>query len=305
MKETDVCIIGAGPAGYTAAIYAARKMLSVIVIDKASSGGQTANAIWMKNYPGCGRIKGKELMQKMRAQAEGFGAKTKEAVEATDIKKTTNGFEVTTEKGKILAKTVVIATGTKHKHLNIPGEKEFYGKGVSYCANCDGLFFRKQRVAVIGAGNSGATAALLFDEIASETILIEFLPEINCDEIYRAALQKTKVKIIRNTAVTEIFGKEAVEGITLKNRASGKEEKIAVEGVFIYVGLLPENSLAKKIGLKISEKGFIVVNEKLETGIPGIFAAGDITGALAQTVVAAGQGAIAATGVYNFIKGIK
>ncbi len=304
-KIFDLCIIGAGAAGYTAAIFAARKNLSVIVLDKGSAGGQTANAIWVENYPAMGKINGKELMQKMREQAESFGVQIKEATEALEIKKNPDCFETITENSKIFSKAVILAAGTKHKHLNIPGEKEFYGKGVSYCATCDGLFFRKQRVAVIGSGNSGATAALLFGEIAAEKFLIEFLPELGCDEIYKTALKKTNVKVLANTAITEIIGKSTVERIRIKNRATNKEETISVDGVFIYAGLLPENTIAKKSGVKLNENGFIAVNERCETSIQGIFAAGDITGALAQTVVAAGQGAIAATSAYNFIKKIK
>lgn len=304
-KIFDLCIIGAGAAGFTAAIYAARKNLSVIVLDKGSAGGQTANAIWIENYPAFGKITGKELMQRMRLQAESFGAIVKEAVEAIETRKTESGFETITENEKIISKTVILATGTKHKQLNIPGEKEFYGKGVSYCATCDGLFFKKQRVAVIGAGNSGATTALLFGEIAAETFLIEFLPELACDEIYKTALKKTNVKLLTNTAIIEIIGKGAVEGIKIKNRATNKEQTIPIDGVFIYAGLLPENTIAKKSGVKLNENGFIAVNARCETSVPGIFAAGDITGALAQTIVAAGQGAIAATSAYNFIKKIK
>jgi thioredoxin reductase (NADPH) len=301
-KQCDVLIVGAGAAGLTAAIYAARKNLKVIVLDKSNSGGQTANAIWIENFPGFEKIKGKELMQKVAAQAKGFGVEIIEAIDIAEIKKSGNSFFAETSSGTIEAKAIILATGTKHKHLNVPGEKEFYGKGVSYCATCDGPFFRKQRVAVIGAGNSGITAALSLAEITTETIIIEFLPQMICDPVYCDALKKTKIKFFGNTAVTEIFGKENVEGIKIKDRASGKEETIPIDGVFIYVGLLPENDLAKKVGAKLNERGFVIVNENLETSVPGVFAAGDITGNFAQAVWAAAEGAKAATNAFNYLK---
>ncbi len=301
----DICIIGAGAAGLTAAIYAARKNLKAIVLEKGSAGGQTANSICMENYPGFGKVKGKELMQLMRAQAESFGVQIKEATHVQEIKKTASGFETKTDNETIQSKAIILATGTKYKMLNVPGERELYGKGVSYCATCDGPFFRKQRVAVVGGGNSGVTIAQYFDEIAAETFLIEFLPQLNCDEIYKEQLKKTKIKTITNTEVKEILGKENVTGIRIKNRASGKEETLSVDGVFIYVGLSPQNELAKSFGMKLNEKGYIVVNENCETSVPGVFAAGDIIGNLAQTVVAAGQGAIAGVNAYNFVKNIK
>ena len=304
MQEFDICIVGAGAAGLAAAIYAARKNLSVIVLDKGSAGGQTANAIWVENYPGFGKIKGKELMQKMIEHAKSFGVQIKEAIETLEIKKMQSGFETITEKETIFSKTVLLATGTKPRQLNVPREKELFGKGVSYCATCDGPFFRKQRVAVVGAGNSGVTAVLLFAEIASETFLIEFLPQLNCDEIYKQALEKTKIKIITNAAVTEILGKEKVEGIKIKDRSTGKEETLAVDGVFVYVGLAPESSLAKKAGARLNEKGFVVVNERLETTVSGLFAAGDVTGNFTQTVWAAAEGAKAAISAYNYVKKI-
>ncbi|MDD5148501.1 MAG: FAD-dependent oxidoreductase, partial [Candidatus ainarchaeum sp.] len=196
-------------------------------------------------------------------------------------------------------------TGTENRHLGIPGEKELYGRGVSYCANCDGPFFRGKRVAIIGGGNSGVTQALYLSEIASKAWLIEFMPSLNCEEIYIPSLKKRKnLEILLNTQLLEVLGKEKAEGIRIRDGKTGKEKTIQLDGIFIYVGVSPRSGLAEQLGAVLDEKGFVVVNEEMQASIKGFFAAGDITGGLAQTIWAAAEGAKAALEAYKYLKGI-
>ncbi len=307
-KEVDVVIIGAGPAGITAALYAKRKALSVRIFESKAAGGQTADAIWVENYTGMKKIEGIKLMQKMQEHLKDFDVEIDEAAEITGIKKTETGFEIDMENGeeKIAAKAVILCTGSKYKMLNVPGEKELYGKGLSYCATCEGPGFKDKVVAVVGGGNSGANAAIFFADICSKVYIVEFGEKAAYDSVYEKALKaQSKIEIILNTQVTVIEGKEKVEGIKTKNRATGEEKVVPVNGVFIYIGMQPRNDLAKQLGLELTEKGFIKVDTDNRTSLPGMFAAGDITGELAQTIVAAGSGAKAAVSAFEFIKGLK
>ncbi len=306
-KAIDIAIVGAGPAGMTAALYAKRKALKVRIFDSGAAGGQTALAVWVENYLGFGRIKGFDLTQKMAKHLEDFDIEIEEAAEVTGISKKGKGFELDINNGeeRVEAKAVVLATGSKHKMLNVPGEKEFYGKGVSYCATCDGPAFKGKRVAVIGAGNSGANASLFFAGISSKVFLIEFDEKPAFDAIYSKHVKEAGVEMFLGKQVVAIEGKKMVSGLKLKGRAGGKDESLAVDGVFVYIGMTPRNGLAKKLGLKLDEKGFVKANGLGESSQPGIFIAGDATGELAQVVVAAGSGAIAATTVFEFVKGLR
>lgn len=303
-EKIDLAIIGSGATGMAAGIYALRRNLKIRVFESEAMGGQTALAIYVENYPGFKKLKGSELMEKMHGHLQSLGAKVEEGNGVKKISKKGNGFELELEDGKkIEAQTVMLATGTENKKLGLPGEKELYGKGVSYCANCDGPFFKGKKVAVIGGGNSGVTNALYLAEMAEKTWLIEFMPNLNCDEIYLPMLKKQKnLEIMLNSQLTEVLGKEKVSGIKVKDRKTGKEKKISVDGVFIYVGLVPRNELAKQVGAKIDKKGFVKVDEGMMSSVTGFFAAGDISGGLAQTVWAAGEGAKAALAVHAFLK---
>ena len=304
----DVAIIGGGPAGITAALYAKRKALSVKVFEAKAVGGQTADAIWVENYPGIKKIRGMELMQKMAEHLKEFGVEPEEAAEVTGVKKKGELFELDIEDGeeKLLAKSIIICTGSKYRELGVPGEKELYGKGVSYCATCDGPGFKDKTVSIVGAGNSGANAALFFAGICKKVYLIEFGEKPGFDSVYEQPLKgEAKIELMLNTQVTGIEGKEKVNGIKLKDRKGGEEKVLSVDGIFVYIGSVPQNKIAKQLGLKIDEKGFVAVDKGNAAGVKGVFAAGDITGELAQTIVAAGSGAIAATSVFEFVKGLK
>jgi len=303
MTEIDLAIIGSGPAGITAGIYAARKNLGVRIFEKASTGGQTSEAIWVENFPGFRKIKGEELMEKMAGQLKEYKISVEEGNEVEKIEKKNGLFELKTKKGETVnAKAVLVATGTEKKKLGVKGEKEFYGTGVSYCATCDALFFRDKKVVVVGAGNSGANAALYLNEIAEKVEIVEFLEEMRADEIIRKRIEEAGIPVHLNSEVLEISGKEKLEGVRFKDRAGGKEKTIEADGVFVYIGLFPRADLVKDIGVEIDEKGFIKVDSEKKTNIPGLFAAGDITGETAQSVVAAGSGCVAALSAYDFIR---
>ncbi len=306
-EAVDVAIVGAGASGVTAALYAKRKALSVKLFEAEALGGQTAEAVFVENYPGIKGIKGFELMEKMREHLKKFGVEPEEAAEVTGVKSTSQGFELDVNNGeeKVQARSVIICTGSKYRMLNVPGEKELYGKGLSYCVTCDGPSLKGKPVAVVGAGNSGATAALFLAEICPKVFLIEFLEKPAFDKVYKSALEKAGVELVLNTEVKEILGKGKVEGLRIKDRGSGEEKKIEVEGVMVYIGMQPKNALAKKLGLKLDKKGYVKAGEGNATSKKGIFAAGDITGELAQIVVAAGSGAVAATSVFDYLKGLK
>jgi thioredoxin-disulfide reductase len=306
MQKIDLAIIGSGPAGITAGIYALRRNLKIRVFEAEAVGGQTAKAVWMENYPGFTKLTGFELMQKMSGHLKMLGVEIEEANAVKKIAKIGNEFELELEDGsKALAKTVLLATGTENKKLNLLGEKELYGRGVSYCANCDGPFCKGKRVAIIGGGNSGVTNALYLSETASKAFLVEFTPELNCDEVYLPLIKKQKnLEVLKNTQIIEVLGKEKVEGIKIKDRKTGKERIIALEGVFFYVGLSPRNELAKQLGAEIDSKGFVKIDGPMMTTVKGFFAAGDITGNLAQTIWAAAEGAKAALEAYKYVKGV-
>ncbi|MBU1939688.1 FAD-dependent oxidoreductase [Candidatus Micrarchaeota archaeon] len=302
----DVAIIGAGSAGVTAAIYALRNGLKTRIFDGEREGGMTADAVEIENYPGAGKISGKELMDKFLAQMRGFGGRVEGKEISAIVKKENKKFEINAGDETFEARTVIIATGTRYKKLGVPGEAELKGKGVSYCAVCDGAFFRERDVVVVGGGNTGVTYALYLAEICKSVALVEFEPELCADKVYLPRLNEKKVRVLANHGVVEILDakKGVVEGVRIKAREGGREEVLPCAGVFVSVGLSPNNALAKAAGVEIDGKGFVKVNrETMETSIPGIFAAGDINGGVEQTVVAAGEGAVAAVSAFRFLQG--
>lgn len=316
-KIYDVAIIGAGPAGMSAAIYGSRYNLKTIIFDPQSGG--TANwAHEIENYPGFDKIEGVELMSKFRKQAEKTGA---EFVDETikDIIKEKENFIVKTEtrekqdfsgpqksKGFLRektfnAKTIIIATGTQKRKLNIPSEEKYAGKGVSYCATCDGPLFREKIACVIGGSNAAAMSALLLAEYCKKVYLIyrNKESELKADPIRIRQMKKNKkISFIFDAEVKEIKGKIFVESITLTN---GHE--IITNGVFVEIGSIPSTYLAQKLGLNLNNQGYLVTDDFMKTNIPGIFACGDIINKkLRQIVTAASDGAIAAYSAYQYIK---
>lgn len=290
----DVIIIGGGPAGLAAAIYATRYEMKPLVLYK-EAGGTLANAPHVDNYPGLPGLTGFEVMKKIEEHAKGFEVEMKNE-EVTSIEK---GFKVKTKQGnEYEGKTVIIATGTERRKLNVPGEKEFLGKGVSYCATCDGPLYKDAVVGVVGGSDSAAKEALLLADYAKKVYIIYRKEKIRSEPATTKQVDANpKIEIINNSNVVEIFGEQMMKGVKLD---TGKTMEL--EGLFIEIGGVPVSSFAEKLGCKVNERGEIEINENGETACPGLFAAGDVTPAWKQAVVAAGYGAVAAFSAYKYIK---
>jgi thioredoxin reductase (NADPH) len=303
-KKYDVIIIGGGPAGLSAGIYTARARLATLLIEKAAIGGQIINAGKVENYPGyADGVNGIDLTQAMHQQAEKFGMQT---IYDEVIGLAVNGKEkiIKTPQGDFLAKAVIIAGGAERQKLGIPGEAEFTGKGVSYCATCDGAFFREKTVAVIGGGNAAVTEALELTKFASKVTLIHRRHELRATKIMEEKLQADKkIEILWDSVVLEILGDKQVKKIKLRNVVTNKESALDVSGVFVSVGSQPATGYLQGL-VTLDAVGAVVTNDKLETSVPGIFAAGDIrSGSIRQVVGAAGDGAMAAINAGKYLGG--
>lgn len=300
----DLIIIGAGPAGLTAAIYAVRQKMNFVVLEAKSPGGQMLDTGVIENYPGFPEgISGVELAEKMKKQAERLGAKILiEEVMSLAVKD--NVKEITTASKKTYrAKAVIIATGAEHVKLNVPGEKEFNGKGVSYCATCDGNFFKGKTVAVIGGGNTALEYALYMDNLAKKTYIIHRRDEFRGEPAMVDALNKSKVEKILKTVCKEIRGDKVVKEIVIADAETGKNERtLKVEGVFISVGTSSLTKIAQAAGVELDAAGNIIVDKEQQTNIPGIYAAGDVTGGLRQITISAAGGTIAALNAFKYVK---
>ncbi|MCM8793052.1 MAG: FAD-dependent oxidoreductase [Candidatus Omnitrophica bacterium] len=294
----DLIIIGAGPAGITAAVYAARKRMSFLVITK-DIGGQAAISGAVENYTGYQFISGPELTAKFEEHLRGFGIEVKENEEVREVRKIEDLVLVKTHKGIYQAKTAIIASGKKSRELNIPGEKEFKNRGLTYCATCDAPLFAGKEVAVIGGGNSALDAVLQLLKIAKRIYLINITSSLGGDPIMREKVEESKVvTILNNTQVTAILGDKMVTGIKIKRE--GKEEAIPLQGVFVEIGLTPNSEFAKDV--EKNQFGEIKVNSYNETNIPGIFASGDVTDVPEkQIIIACGEGAKAALNVFRYL----
>ena len=290
----DMVILGGGPGGYTAALYAARSGLDVLVLEKLSAGGQMALTSQIDNYPGFpGGIDGFELGMRFQEQAERFGAKTEYAeVRALDLKASPKVLH--TSGGDFFARTVVIAAGAGARKLGLPDEERLTGRGVGYCAHCDGMFYRGKTVAVIGGGNSAAAEALYLSRIAKKVILIHRRDSLRATKIYHEPLRKLgNIEFRFSSAVTELIGEDRLRGIRVKDLLSGAEEELEVDGVFVSIGRKPATELVA--GQLELEDGCIVADESTRTSIPGVYAVGDVrTKALRQILTAASDGANAA-----------
>ena len=290
----DMIIIGGGPGGYTAALYAARAGLDALVLEKLSAGGQMALTHQIDNYPGFPEgIDGFQLAQQMQEQAERFGAKTEYAeVTALDLKAEPKA--VHSSEGTFLARTVVLATGAGPRELGVEGEDRLTGRGVAYCAACDGMFYRGKTVAVVGGGNSAVADALLLSRVAKEVILIHRRDSLRATRVYHEALEKAETVHFRwNSVVTKLIDDGRLTGIRIKDVHTGEESEIACDGLFVSVGRKPATQLVKD-QLELDSSGYISAGESTQTSIPGVYAVGDVrTKALRQIVTAVADGAMA------------
>jgi len=303
IEHYDVLILGAGPAGLTAGIYASRYNLSVAVVGK-TIGGTATQAGEIENWPGF-IGSGNELMQKFKSQAEKFGAKFLEA-EVDNVKKDNNGFVIEIKDKEIHGKSLIVALGTENRKLNVLGEKEFLGKGVSYCATCDGMFFKNKVVAVVGGADSAAKAALYLSELAKKVYVIYRKNEMRCEPISLQKISKKKnIEIIYNSIPLKISGKNKVEKIeieTTKENLKKFKKELDVDGVFVEVGATPAIDVIKDLKIKV-DKDYIVTDKNTKTNVAGVFAAGDITNnKLKQVVTASGEGAISAKEAYDYLR---
>ena len=294
----DLIVIGAGPAGITASVYAARKRINFLVISK-DIGGQAAWSGDIENYTGYQFITGPDLTEKFKEHMQKYSVEVKEGEDALSVNKKNSIIQVKTDKAMHEAKTVIIASGKQSRELNVPGEKEFKNKGLTYCATCDGPLFANKKVAVIGGGNSALDAAIQLIKIAEHVHIINIKDKLTGDPIMQEqVINNDKVTVINSAEVTAILGAKFVNAIKIKKE--GKEEKIEVEGVFVEIGLIPNSQFADEI--EKNEQGEIKIDNYNHTNIDGIFAAGDVTDVLEkQIIIAAGEGSKAALSAFRYL----
>ena len=299
----DVIILGGGPAGLTAGIYTGRNLWRTLIIEKGILGGNAALTEKIDNYPGFPEgITGEELVKRMETQAKKFGSKILES-DVLSLKIDGNWKIVETSQGTFRAPTLIIATGTRPRKLEVPGEEDFIGKGVSYCAVCDGAFFIGKKVAVIGGGDSAVEEAIYLTKFAEEVTIIHRRDTLRAEKItQQRAFSNPKIKFLWSHVVKAIEGEKKVERLVLEDLKTGETKIFPVDGVFIYVGLIPNTELFKGI-LNLDPNGFIITDEKMHTSMPGIYAAGDVRGKiLRQIVTAVADGAIAGMEASKFLE---
>ena len=296
----DYVIIGAGPAGLASAQYAARSGLNTVVLDPAGAGGQALQIAELENYPGVyPLINGADFMDNMRNQAEAFGAKI-EFVTVTSIDKTGSDFIVTTKNKTFKAPCLCLATGAFHKNLGVPGEAEFTGRGVSYCATCDGPFFRNRKIVVVGGGDSACSEAVYLSTLSKDVTIIHRRDEFRAQKAVVDKMLAAGVKPVYDTVLKEVRGNMKVESILVENVKTGEQSEIACDAVFIFAGMVPQTELVEM--LPKDGNGYIVTDETMATSMPGLFAAGDVRSkSFRQVVTATADGAIAAHSAFEFL----
>ncbi|MBQ8651449.1 MAG: thioredoxin-disulfide reductase [Alphaproteobacteria bacterium] len=297
----DVVIIGSGPAGLTCAIYTARAGRSTYIIAGNNPGGQLVNTDMIENFPGFESIRGSDLMMTMISQAEKLGAKFIYET-AASVSKDNDLFHITLSSGEeLIARTVLVATGAKHKHLGVSGEAEFTNKGVSWCATCDGPMYRDKTVAVVGGGNTAVMEAIFLSNFAKQVFLIHRRDTLRAEKVNQIKLlDNQKIRCIWNSEIVEINGSEKLESIKLKNNITKEIQDINIEGLFIAIGTIPSTDFLANI-IDTDSEGYIIT-EHIATNVQGLFAAGDVvSGSLKQAVYAAGQGAAAAKQIEEYI----
>ncbi len=305
MQKETLIIIGSGPAGLTAAIYAARANLNPLVITGNQIGGQIAITSDVENFPGFDNILGPDLIDNMKAQAEKFGTRF-EMDEVTSVDFTHGApFTITTHSQTYQAESVIITTGASAKRLGIPGENDFIGRGVSYCATCDGFFFRDKDVVVVGGGDSALQEGLFLTKFANRVRIVHRRNELRAGETLKArALNHEKISLVYDTVLDRIEGNGKVQSVVARNLKTGQTEPWQTDGVFVFIGHFPNSQLFQG-QLAMDEQGFLVVDKMMQTSVPGVFAAGEIMDPIyKQAISSAGQGCQAAIAVERYLENL-
>ena len=295
--DTDLVIIGGGPAGLTAGIYSARSGLRTVIVERDTLGGQVATTPVVENYPGLTQVGGKALVDLMVSHALEY-VNIFPGEEVMDIQPR-DPIVVLTNRRRFIAKAVLLATGASHRHLDVPGESRLSGHGVSYCSTCDGPLFRKKKVVMAGGGNSAVTEALHLHNLDVDITLVHRKDTLRAQEHLTKSLFANQIPVLLNTEIKEVRGKDRVEEIVLYNNQTGKKTTMAVNGVFIAIGYAPAVELAQKTGIELTPEGYIKHDSRHRTNIPGIYSAGDVEGGYKQIVTAAGQGAEASMAIFE------
>lgn len=303
-KIYDVIIAGAGPAGMTAAVYTSRANMSTLMLERGIPGGQMANTEEIENYPGFGSILGPDLSTKMFEHAQQFGAEYAYG-EIKEIRDEEPYKRVITGDKEYLTKSVIVATGAEHRLLGAPGEKELSGRGVSYCAVCDGAFFRNKELVVVGGGDSAVEEAVFLTRFASKVTIVHRRDQFRAQKILqKRAFENEKIEVIWDSAVKEIRGEGKVQSVLLENTKTGEQSELSTDGVFIYVGMDPLTESVRPLGIT-NDAGYVLTDEKMYTKVKGVFAAGDVREKLLrQVVTATGDGSIAAQSAQHFVESL-
>ena len=305
-KEYDIVIIGGGPAGLAAGLYASRGNVQTIILEKLIPGGQLNNTQDVENYPGMDHMTGPEISQAMEAQTKRFGCEIINNCNITSVELLGKEKIIKTDKGTFTGKVVIIATGSEHRKLDVPGEKEYSGKGVSYCAVCDGAFFKEKELVVVGGGDSAVEEGTFLTKFAKKVTIVHRRDKFRAEKIIQdRAFKNPKISVIWNNGIKEIKGDgNGVTALKLIDVITNEEKDFTCDGVFIYVGLVPNTELFKG-QIAMDEAGRIKTNERMETNIKGIYAAGDVRETpLKQAVTAASDGSLAATMAISYIEGL-
>ncbi|CEA13896.1 thioredoxin-disulfide reductase [Methanobacterium formicicum] len=294
MEEYDLVIIGGGPAGLTAGIYAGRQGMNAVILERMTGAGSGYMVPLMENYPGFEVTSGKELLEKMRKQVEKH-IPIRNMEEVKEIRENSPGdISLITSQGEYRAKSVIISTGSHHRRLNVPGEYEFLGRGVSYCATCDGPLFKEKSVVVVGGGNAAVQEAIYLNDLDCDVTIIHRRDELRAEKYLQNKLKEHEIPVIWDSVVEGINGEGVVNSVSILNRKTQEKKDLPTDGVFIAVGEEPLNKVAQSAGVELDKEGYIVTDKHQRTNLPGIYAAGDITGGIKQWVVACSEGAVAA-----------
>lgn len=302
MEKYDLIIIGGGPAGLTAGIYAGRQGMKTVILEMMTGAGSGYMVPSMENYPGFNEISGKELLEKMREQVEKhIPVNNMEEVKEIGINDP-SGIVLTTSKGEYVTSSVIISTGSRHRRLKVPGEIEFLGRGVCYCATCDGPLYQGKDVIVIGGGNAAVQEAIYLKGLGCNVTIIHRRDQLRAEKYLQKKLEENSIRVIWDSVVESINGEMTVNSVTLLNRKTEEKTELPIQGIFIAVGEEPLSKVASQAGVAVDNTGYIKADKYQRTNIPGIYAAGDITGGIKQWVVACAEGAVAALSAFEDVK---